>query len=83
MRAGFEIVFRNQPSYRPCITWIEVSVHAERIAALGELVRAYKAPATTHRMAQNRSATSPWTPHGHPGDGNAHSAPIRRLLRSA
>jgi hypothetical protein len=44
MRAGFEIVSRNQPSYRPRITRIEVSVLDESISVLGELVRLYNAP---------------------------------------
>ena len=50
MRAGFEIVSRNQPSYRPRITRIELSIHVERIAVLGELVRLCNAlPARTRK----------------------------------
>ena len=48
MRAGFEIVSGNQPSYRPRITRIEVSAHAERIAVLGELRRLCNTPPQAH-----------------------------------
>jgi hypothetical protein len=45
MRASFEIVSRNQPSYRPRITRIEsVPPTLKRIAVFGELVRLYNAP---------------------------------------
>jgi hypothetical protein len=58
MRAGFEMVSRNQPSYRPRMTRIEVSVHAGRIAAFGELVRLYRA----HRHAQEAHSALPLRP---------------------
>src|ERR1035441_2821947 len=78
MRAGFEIVFRNQPSYRPRITRIEVSAHAERIAALGRTGAAIQCPASTHRTSQfNR--TGPVDPRASPATAT-HTASLERFL---
>jgi hypothetical protein len=60
MRASFEIVSRNQPSYRPRITRIEsVPPTLKRIAVFGELVRLYNAPPPRHTAASESHRTSP------------------------
>ena len=58
MRAGFEIVSGNQPSYRRRITRIEVSAHAERIAVLWRTEAALQCRSTNAHRLQNRSQTA-------------------------
>ena len=64
----------------PAITRIEVSAHAERIAAFGELVRIYKCHAATHRKLTAPFRCVRWNPI-HPGDGDVRNGSEHRQVR--